>query len=62
MESTASKNLSIEDMIIHVGAYLFKGAPTASVTQIDTQFLKDLLLLLDAEIERRQAQTQVTRH
>jgi len=47
--------MSIEEMIISVGSYLFNEAPSASVTNIETQFLKDLKLLLEAELERREA-------
>jgi hypothetical protein len=55
MESNKETRMSIEEMIISVGSYLFNEAPSASVTNIETQFLKDLKLLLEAELERREA-------
>ena len=46
--------MTIEDMIIHVSSFLHN--TNSSVTDIDGQFLKDFRLLIDAELERREAQ------
>lgn len=46
--------ITIEDMIINVGSFLHN--TSGSITDIDGQFLKDFRLLIDAELERREAQ------
>jgi hypothetical protein len=53
MDSESLSGLSIESMIIAVGSYLHNSDST--VCDIETGFLQDLRLLLDAELERRQA-------
>jgi hypothetical protein len=45
--------LNIEDMIVAVGHYLYSA--DGSITNVTTVFLKDLRLLVDAELERREA-------
>jgi len=45
--------LNIEDMIVAVGHYLY--STDSSITDVATAFLKDLRLLVDAELERREA-------
>ena len=47
--------LDIEQMIIATGSYLYNTGK--SVTEIDSGFLTDLRLLIDAELERREATT-----
>ena len=45
--------MTIEEMIIATGSYLYNNE-TRSVTDIDSEFLTDLRLLIDAELERRE--------
>tara|TARA_R110000803_G_scaffold195636_1_gene258906 strand:+ start:297 stop:458 length:162 start_codon:yes stop_codon:yes gene_type:complete len=47
--------LDIEKMIIATGSFLYN--TDRSVTEIDSGFLTDLRLLIDAELERREATT-----
>tara|TARA_R110002072_G_scaffold97627_4_gene214665 strand:+ start:138 stop:284 length:147 start_codon:yes stop_codon:yes gene_type:complete len=44
--------MSIEEMIIATGSFLQHSGH--SITDIDEEFLSDLLLLIDAELERRE--------
>ena len=53
MASKPISGVSIENMIIAVGSYLHNSDST--VCDIETGFLQDLRLLVDAELERRQA-------
>jgi hypothetical protein len=53
MASEPISGVSIENMIIAVGSYLHNSDST--VCDIETNFLEDLRLLVDAELERRQA-------
>jgi len=53
MESKPISEMSIEDMIIAVGSFLHNSDKT--VCDIETFFLTNLRLLIDAELERRQA-------
>ena len=53
MASEPISGVSIENMIIAVGSYLHNSDST--VCDIETGFLEDLRLLVDAELERRQA-------
>jgi|TARA_R110000796_G_scaffold46364_8_gene112041 hypothetical protein len=54
MESeTTVINLSLEEMIIAVGSFLYNS--DSSITEVDSEFLKDLELLVSAELERRGA-------
>jgi len=53
MASEQVSGVSIENMIIAVGSYLHNSDKT--VCDIETGFLEDLRLLVDAELERRQA-------
>ena len=46
-------NLNIEDMIIATGSFLYNS--DNSIIDIDSNFLSDLRLLIDAELERREA-------
>ncbi len=48
-----SSPLNIEQMIIATGSYLYNS--DNSITDIDSDFLSDLRLLIDAELERREA-------
>tara|TARA_R110001606_G_C15123732_1_gene622448 strand:+ start:410 stop:541 length:132 start_codon:yes stop_codon:yes gene_type:complete len=41
-------------MIISVGSFLYNA--DSCITEIDSQFLKDLVMLVEAELERREAQ------
>jgi len=45
--------LTIEEMIIATGSFLYNDAAN-SITDIDAEFLADLRLLIDAELERRE--------
>jgi hypothetical protein len=45
--------MNIEQMIIATGSFLFNS--DKSITDIDNEFLEDLRLLIDAELERREA-------
>jgi|TARA_R110002012_G_scaffold24469_5_gene81715 hypothetical protein len=45
--------MNIEEMIIATGSFLFNS--DNSITDIDNEFLEDLRLLIDAELERREA-------
>jgi len=50
--------LNIEQMIIATGSYLYNaGNSSNSIIDIDDEFLSDLRLLIDAELERREATT-----
>lgn len=53
MASEPISGMNIEAMIIAVGSYLHDSENT--VCNIDTLFLENLRLLIDAELERRQA-------
>ncbi len=53
MDSESLSGLSIENMIIAVGSFLHNSDLT--ICDIETSFLQDLRLLVDAELERRQA-------
>ena len=53
MASKPISGVSIENMIIAVGSYLHNSDNT--VCDIETIFLEDLRLLVDAELERREA-------
>jgi len=52
MDSESFSSMSIENMIIAVGSFLHNSDLT--ICDIDTSFLNDLRLLVDAELERRQ--------
>jgi len=55
MESKPTSNqLSLEQMIIAVGSFLYNS--DSCITEIDSQFLKDLGMIVEAELERREAQ------
>tara|TARA_R110000823_G_scaffold275915_1_gene394581 strand:+ start:124 stop:297 length:174 start_codon:yes stop_codon:yes gene_type:complete len=55
MESKSTTNQpTIEQMIISVGSFLYNA--DSCITEIDSQFLKDLVMLVEAELERREAQ------
>ena len=55
MESkSATCGLTIEEMIISVGSFLFNS--DSSITEIDSLFLNDLKMVVEAELERREAQ------
>lgn len=55
MESkSATYGLTIEEMIISVGSFLFNS--DSSITEIDSLFLNDLKMVVEAELERREAQ------
>jgi len=45
--------MSIEEMIIATGSFLYNSGN--SITDIDDEFLTDLRLVIDAELERRGA-------
>ena len=45
--------MSIEEMIIATGSFLYNSGN--SITDIDDEFLTDLRLVIDAELERREA-------
>ena len=45
--------MSIEEMIIAPGSFLYNSGN--SITDIDDEFLSDLRLVIDAELERRGA-------
>ena len=47
------KTLGIEDAIIAVGSYLYNSNKT--IADIEEEFLEALLLLVSAELERREA-------
>jgi len=48
--------MNIEQMIIATGSYLYNaGISGNSIIDIDEEFLSDLRLLIDAELERREA-------
>jgi|TARA_B110000438_G_C15238109_1_gene404415 hypothetical protein len=53
MASEPVSGVSIENMIIAVGSFLHNSDKT--VCDIETIFLEDLRLLVDAELERREA-------
>jgi hypothetical protein len=53
MASEPISGVSIENMIIAVGSFLHNSDKT--VCDIETIFLEDLRLLVDAELERREA-------
>mgnify|MGYP003122946012 FL=1 len=53
MASESISGVSIENMIIAVGSFLHNSDKT--VCDIETIFLEDLRLLVDAELERREA-------
>jgi len=53
MASESISGVSIENMIIAVGSFLHNSDRT--VCDIETIFLEDLRLLVDAELERREA-------
>jgi|TARA_B110000977_G_C10773454_1_gene375602 hypothetical protein len=53
-QSTPSQ-LSLEQMIIAVGSFLYNS--NSSITDIDAEFLRDLKLVITAELERREATT-----
>lgn len=44
--------LNIEDMIVAVGSFLFN--TENSITDVDSDFLRDLRLVIDSELERRE--------
>jgi hypothetical protein len=53
MESQpTSSQLSLEQMIIAVGSFLYNS--NSSITDIDAEFLRDLKLVITAELERRE--------
>ena len=55
MESkSATYGLTIEEMIISVDSFLFNS--DYSITEIDSLFLNDLKMVVEAELERREAQ------
>ena len=55
MESkSATCGLTIEEMIISVGSFLFNS--DSSITEIDSLILNDLKMVVEAELERREAQ------
>ena len=55
MESKPTPNqLSLEQMIIAVGSFLYNS--DSCITEIDSQFLKDLGMIVEAELDRREAQ------
>ena len=45
--------MSIEEMIIATGSFLYNSGN--SITDVDSEFLTDLRLVIDAELERRGA-------
>ena len=45
--------MSIEEMIIATGSFLYNSGN--SITDVDSEFLTDLRLVIDAELERREA-------
>jgi len=48
--------LSIEEMIIATGSYLYNaGGSSNSIIDIEEDFLYDLQMLIEAELERREA-------
>lgn len=48
--------MSIEEMIIATGSYLYNaGGFTNSIIDIEEDFLHDLQMLIEAELERREA-------
>jgi len=48
--------LSIEEMIIATGSYLYNaGGSSNSIIDIEEDFLHDLQMLIEAELERREA-------
>jgi hypothetical protein len=51
---SATYGLTIEEMIISVGSFLFNS--DSSITEIDSLFLNDLKMVVEAELERREAQ------
>ena len=53
MASEPVSGVSIENMIIAVGSFLHNSDKT--VCDIETIFLEDLRLLVDADLERREA-------
>jgi|3_EtaG_2_1085321.scaffolds.fasta_scaffold01036_13 hypothetical protein len=53
MASEPISGMNIESMIIAVGSFLHNSDGT--VCDIETLFLEDLRLLIDVELERRQA-------
>ena len=56
MESKPALNgLSLEQMVIAVGSFLYNNED-ATICDIDGLFLKDLKLIIEAELERREAQ------
>lgn len=55
MESESTTcGLTIEQMIIAVGSFLYNS--DSSITDIDSLFLNDLKMVVEAELERREAQ------
>ena len=44
--------MSIEEMIIATGSFLYNSGN--SITDVDNEFLTDLRLVIDAELERRE--------
>mgnify|MGYP003625416269 CR=1 FL=1 len=55
MESESTTcGLTIEQMIIAVGSFLYNS--DSSITEIDSLFLNDLKMVVEAELERREAQ------
>jgi len=48
--------LSFEEMIIATGSYLYNaGGSSNSIIDIEEDFLYDLQMLIEAELERREA-------
>ena len=47
-------SVPIEELIIQVGRWL-NADPINSITEVDSWILSDILVVLDAELERREA-------
>ena len=49
-------SIPVKDLLIQIGRWL-NAAPNNSITEIDSWILADIILVLDAELERREATT-----
>jgi|TARA_R110001632_G_scaffold226615_1_gene360435 hypothetical protein len=49
-------SVPIEELIIQVGRWL-NASPTNSITEIDSWIISDIILVLHAELDRREATT-----
>jgi hypothetical protein len=53
-QSAVVGTIPIEELIIQVGRWL-NADPINSITEVDSWILSDILVVLDAELERREA-------